>query len=93
MKKVILAILLSLFCIHFSTFAETKLQDNVLYTVKSEKSDTTDIKTNYFFQTKQGKKPIYKGKKGGYYYIATSKKTGKQYKKYLTKEQVTLISQ
>lgn len=58
-------------------------------TFKVEKATSVnqDTETKYKWQDKEGKEyPIYITKKGAYYIIRVSKKTGKEYKYYLPKE-------
>lgn len=83
-KKLILCILLALFCI--TANAEVKREGD---TFKVEQSSRTSQgeKTKYTWEDKYGNKyPIYITKRGACYVLRTSKKTGKEYKQYLPKE-------
>ena len=83
MKKLILCILLALFCI--TANAEVKREGDTFKVEQSAKA--SDTQTKYTWEDKQGNKyPIFITKKGACYVIRTSKKTGKEYKYYLPKE-------
>lgn len=83
MKKLILCILLALFCITVN--AEVK-RDGDTFKVE-QTSGASDTQTKYTWEDKDGNKyPIYITKKGACYVLRTSKKTGKEYKYYLPKE-------
>lgn len=91
MKKLILCMLLALFCI--TANAEVKREGD---TFKVEQSSRTSQgeKTKYTWEDKEGNKyPIYITKKGACYILQTSKKTGKEYKYYLPKEIQSQIKQ
>lgn len=84
MKKFIICLFLSIFAV--TGYAEVKREGD---TFKVEKTATTssDTQTKYTWQDKGGNKyPIYITKKGACYVIRTSKKTGKEYKYYLSKD-------
>lgn len=52
-----------------------------------EKTEVVEQKTSYQYEDSKGNKyPIYKSKRGSFYVVKTSKKTGKEYKYYLPKE-------
>lgn len=52
-----------------------------------EKTEVVEQKTSYEYEDNKGNKyPIYVSKRGSYYVIKISKKTGKEYKYYLPKE-------
>lgn len=83
MKKLILCILLALFCI--TSNAEVKREGNTFKVEQTTKS--TDTQTKYTWEDKEGNKyPIYITKKGACYVLRISKKTGKEYKHYLPKD-------
>lgn len=83
MKKLILCILLALFCINIH--AEVKREGDTFKVEQSTKA--SDTKTKYTWEDKEGNKyPIYITKKGTCYVLRTSKKTGKEYKYYLPKD-------
>lgn len=91
MKKLILCILLALFCI--TANAEVKREGD---TFKVEQSSRTSQgeKTKYTWEDKDGNKyPIYITKRGACYVLRTSKKTGKEYKYYLPKDIQAQIKQ
>lgn len=91
MKKLILCMLLALFCI--TANAEVKREGD---TFKVEQSSRTSQgeKTKYTWEDKEGNKyPIYITKRGACYVLRTSKKTGKEYKYYLPKDIQAQIKQ
>ena len=53
---------------------------------KGEKKASEAKKTDYTFVVDGKSYPVYKGAKGGYYILRVSKKTGKEYKYYVTKQ-------
>ena len=82
MKRLILCILLALFCINLH--AEVKREGD---TFKVEQTAKSDTQTKYTWEDKEGNKyPIYITKKGACYVLRVSKKTGKEYKQYLPKD-------
>ena len=82
MKKIILCILLALFCITIS--AEVKREGNTFRVEQTTKE--SDTKTQYTWVDKDGNVyPVFITKKGACYIFRTSKKTGKEYKQYLPK--------
>lgn len=90
MKKLILCLLLALFCITVN--AEVKREGDTFKVEQSTK--TSDTKTKYTWEDKQGNKyPIFITKRGSCYILRTSKKTGKEYKQYLPKETQAQIQQ
>lgn len=83
MKKLILCILLALFCI--TVDAQVKREGDTFKVEQTAK--TSDTQTKYTWEDKEGNKyPIYITKKGACYVLRTSKKTGKEYKYYLPKD-------
>lgn len=83
MKKLILCILLALFCV--ATNAEVKREGDTFKVEQTSKA--SDTKTKYTWEDKEGNKyPIYITKKSTCYVLRTSKKTGKEYKYYLPKD-------
>lgn len=83
MKKILLCILLALFCI--TANAEVKREGNNFKVEQTTKE--SDTKTEYTWEGKDGKVyPIYISKKGACYIIRVNKKTGKKYKQYLPKD-------
>lgn len=83
MKKLILCILLALFCI--TVDAQVKREGDTFKVEQTAK--TSDTQTKYTWEDKKGNKyPIYITKKGACYVLRTSKKTGKEYKYYLPKD-------
>lgn len=83
MKKLILCILLALFCI--TVDAQVKREGNTFKVEQTAK--TSDTQTKYTWEDKGGNKyPIYITKRGACYVLRTSKKTGKEYKYYLPKD-------
>ena len=49
----------------------------------AKKAKSQPVKTELTYTIKGIVYPVYKGSKGGYYIIRTSKKSGKEYKQYL----------
>lgn len=83
MKKLILCILLALFCI--TVDAQVKREGDTFKVEQTAK--TSDTQTKYTWEDKEGNKyPIYITKRGACYVLRTSKKTGKEYKYYLPKD-------
>lgn len=90
MKKIILCILLALFCITIS--AEVKREGNTFKVEQTTKE--SDTKTQYTWVDKDGNVyPVFITKKGACYIFRTSKKTGKEYKQYLPKNIQETIKQ
>lgn len=90
MKKLILCILLALFCI--TSYAEVKREGDTFKVEQTAKA--SDTQTKYTWEDKKGNKyPIYITKKGACYVLRTSKKTGKEYKYYLPKDVQAQIKQ
>ena len=90
MKKIILCILLALFCITIS--AEVKREGNTFRVEQTTKE--SDTKTQYTWVDKDGNVyPVFITKKGACYIFRTSKKTGKEYKQYLPKDIQETIKQ
>ena len=90
MKKIILCILLALFCITIS--AEVKREGNTFRVEQTTKE--SDTKTQYTWVDKDGNVyPVFITKKGACYIFRTSKKTGKEYKQYLPKNVQEIIKQ
>ena len=90
MKKIILCILLALFCITIS--AEVKREGNTFRVEQTTKE--SDTKTQYTWVDKDGNVyPVFITKKGACYIFRTSKKTGKEYKQYLPKNIQETIKQ
>ena len=90
MKKIILCLLLALFCITIS--AEVKREGNTFKVEQTTKE--SDTKTQYTWVDKDGNVyPIFITKKGACYIFRTSKKTGKEYKQYLPKDIQETIKQ
>lgn len=83
MKKLILCILLALFCI--TANAEVKREGDTFKVEQTLKAN--DTQTKYTWEDKDGNKyPIFITKRGACYVLRTSKKTGKEYKYYLPKD-------
>ena len=90
MKKIILCILLALFCITIS--AEVKREGNTFKVEQTTKE--SDTKTQYTWVDKEGNVyPVFITKRGACYIFRTSKKTGKEYKQYLPKNIQEIIKQ
>ena len=90
MKKIILYLLLALFCITIS--AEVKREGNTFKVEQTTKE--SDTKTQYTWVDKDGNVyPVFITKKGACYIFRTSKKTGKEYKQYLPKNIQETIKQ
>lgn len=90
MKKLILCILLALFCITVN--AEVKREGNTFKVEQSTK--VNDTKTKFTWEDKEGNKyPIFITKKGTCYILKVNKKTNKGYKYYLPKETQVQIKQ
>lgn len=87
MKK----LLFLLFFIFISTIinAQTSVNDYIvsndsIYQRNQKQPKKVAVKTKYIFKDKKGNTyPVYKGTKGGFYIIRTSKRSGKQYRKYI----------
>lgn len=83
MKKLILCILLALFCV--TANAEVKREGDTFKVEQTAKA--SDTQTKYTWEDKEGNKyPIFITKKGACYVKRVSKKTGKEYKCYLPKD-------
>lgn len=83
MKKLILCILLALFCV--TANAEVKREGDTFKVEQSAKA--SDTQTKYTWEDKEGNKyPIFITKRGACYVKRVSKKTGKEYKYYLPKD-------
>ena len=90
MKKIILCILLALFCITIS--AEVKRAGNTFIVEQTTKE--SDTKTQYTWVDKDGNVyPVFITKRGACYIFRTSKRTGKEYKQYLPKDIQETIKQ
>ena len=90
MKKIILCLLLALFCITIS--AEVKREGNTFKVEQTTKE--SDTKTQYTWVDKDGNVyPVFITKRGACYIFRTSKKTGKEYKQYLNKNIQETIKQ
>lgn len=90
MKKIILCILLALFCITIN--AEVKREGNTFKVEQTTKE--SDTKTQYTWVDKDGNVyPVFITKRGACYIFRTSKKTGKEYKQYLPKNIQEIIKQ
>ena len=90
MKKIILCLLLALFCITIS--AEVKREGNTFRVEQTTKE--SDTKTQYTWVDKDGNVyPVFITKRGACYIFRTSKKTGKEYKQYLPKNIQETIKQ
>ena len=90
MIKYIIALLVA-FSMSVTSYADVVKDGN---TFKVEQTTSTDTKTHYTWQEKDGTKyPIYITKKGACYIIKVSKKTSKPYKRYLPKEIQKQIAQ
>lgn len=90
MKKIILCLLLALFCITIS--AEVKREGNTFKVEQTTKE--SDTKTQYTWVDKDGNVyPVFITKRGACYIFRTSKKTGKEYKQYLPKDIQETIKQ
>lgn len=90
MKKIILCILLALFCITIN--AEVKREGNTFKVEQTTKE--SDTKTQYTWVDKDGNVyPVFITKRGACYIFRTSKKTGKEYKQYLPKDIQKTIKQ
>ena len=90
MKKIILCILLALFCITIS--AEVKREGNTFKVEQTTKE--SDTKTQYTWVDKdENVYPVFITKRGACYIFRTSKKTGKEYKQYLPKDIQEIIKQ
>lgn len=63
--------------------AEYKIEGNEIVKVSNGNTKKKTTKTSLTHTIKGKKYEVYKGVKGGYFIIRTSKKTGKQYKQYL----------
>lgn len=61
-----------------------KIVGNEIVSTSAAKQKIGPEKTGYTYTDRSGKKYIvFKGARGGYFIIRTSKKTGKEYKQYL----------
>lgn len=85
MKKFALSLILSLVsCFFIPVSAEIIQEGNTFKSVKTENKASENTKTQYTWEDSKGNKyPIYKSKKGAFYIIKVSGKTGKEYKYYL----------
>lgn len=82
MKK----LLLILFLIGFFGMNYSNAQEKQQTEQTTKKKSAT--KTNYQYPYKGKMVAVYQGSKGGYFIYCISGKTGKEYKKYLKKEQL-----
>lgn len=84
MKKILILatiVLLLGLCVS-NTFAQNVVLKGKTFIQESPKQDS--VKTDYEYQDRDGvKHTIYLSPKGKAYYWATSKKTGKRYKRYM----------
>lgn len=86
MKKLIFSIAVILTA-SVSTFAQNVVRDANGNFLPVQKAKTEAQQTQYTFTTKQGEIfPVYVSENGKYYVIRVSKKTGKEYRYYLTTE-------
>lgn len=84
MKKILIltTIVLMLGLCVSNTFAQNVVLKGKTFVQESTKQDS--VKTDYEYQDRDGvKHTIYLSPKGKAYYWATSKKTGKRYKRYM----------
>lgn len=84
MKKILIltSIVLMLGLCVSNTFAQNVVLKGKTFIQESPKQDS--VKTDYEYQDRDGvKHTIYLSPKGKAYYWATSKKTGKRYKRYM----------
>ena len=83
MKKLIY-VLIAL-CLSITTKAQQFVRkgNNFVQTDSSTRKSVEPTKTQYTYEIKGEKYPIYRSKNGKYFIIMTSKKTKKQYRKYL----------
>jgi hypothetical protein len=66
--------------------AQVVKEGNTFKQVK-EKTEQVAEKTKFSYEDSKGQSyPVYKSKRGSFYVVKTSKKTGKEYKYYLPKE-------
>lgn len=91
MKKLILCLFLTLFCITIN--AEIKREGDTFKVEQASPTSQAD-QTKYTWEDKQGNKyPIFITKRGACYILKTSKKSGKEYKYYLPKDIQAQIKQ
>jgi hypothetical protein len=64
--------------------AKYKVENNMVVSINPQTINIEPIKTGWFYDEKGFLNPVYKNSKGKYYIVKLSKKTGKQYKRYLT---------
>lgn len=84
MKKFIITIFAVLLGITASTQV---VKEGNTFKQNKEKTEVVEQKTSYQYEDSKGNKyPIYKSKRGSFYVVKTSKKTGKEYRYYLPKE-------
>lgn len=86
MKHVFLFLLFTVFC--YTTNAQVIKVGNTFKVEKTtNKSTTPATKTSYIYEdSKDNKYPIYMTKNGAIFVLKISKKTGNEYKYYLSKE-------
>lgn len=83
--KYIIALLVAL-SMSVAGYADV-VRDGDTFKVERTTSVNQDTKTKYTWEDKEGNKhPIYITKKGACYVLRVSKKTGKEYKYYLSKD-------
>ena len=85
MKKII--VILASLVLAFSVSAQDYTQNGKTFIEIEKGKPLTTIKTDYIWQDKTGEKHvIYITRNNACYILKTSKKTGKEYKQYLSKE-------
>lgn len=75
------------FVILLGIIANAQVKEGNTFKQIKEKTEVIEQKTSFEYEDSKGNKyPIYKSKRGSFYVVKTSKKTGKEYKYYLPKE-------
>lgn len=88
MKKlfIIAAMLLALSVNNSSTYAQSVKREGTTFVVSSSRKSAEATKTKYTWKVGDVEYPIYISNSGSCYIIKVSKRTGKEYKQYLSKE-------
>jgi tRNA splicing endonuclease len=83
MKKFILVS----FVILLGIIANAQVKEGNTFKQVKEKTEQVEEKTKFSYEDSKGQSyPIYQSKRGSFYVVKTSKKTGKEYRYYLPKE-------
>lgn len=86
MRRIVITVILALVC-SMITNAQNIVRKGNMFIEQPREATTQARKTDSVYIDKDGNKfPIYKSAKGKLYVIKVSKKSGKEYRKYITTE-------